>query len=127
MSDNRSSPRYKARLRAVLIVEDGGKRNSIQGKTLDVSSDGTSFVSSFNIQVAHEGNLFLMLNPGDAKNPPVVFETQCKVVSCVLSPQQGGFRLGLLFTKMVGENKQVFQKFLAPLMAHARGAAHQQY
>jgi c-di-GMP-binding flagellar brake protein YcgR len=106
------------------VVEDNGRRNSIQGKTLDISSDGTSFVSSFNIQLGHEGNLFLMLNPGDAKNPPVVLETQCKVISCVLSPQQGGFRLGLHFTKMSAENKQVLQKFLVPLMAHARETAH---
>jgi len=107
------------------VVDENGKRNSIQGKTLDISSDGTSFVSSLNIQLAQEGTLYLMLNPGDAKNPPVVFETQCKVISCVLAPQQGGFRLGLHFTKMPGENKQVLQKFLAPLMAHAREAAHQ--
>jgi len=125
MSDSRSSPRYSKRLRAAFAVEDNGKRNSIQGKSLDVSSDGISFVSSRNIQIGHEGNLFLMLNPGDAKNPPEVFETQCKVISCVLSPQQGGFRLGLHFTKMSAENKQAFQKFLAPLMAHARQAAHQ--
>lgn len=125
MSDNRSSPRYSKRLRAVFVVEVDGKRNSIQGKTLDISSDGTSFVSSFNIQIAREGNLFLMLNPGDARNPPEVFETQCKVISCVLSPQQGGFRLGLHFTKMSAENKQALQKFLVPLMTQARGVAHQ--
>lgn len=125
MSDNRTSPRYNKRLRAVLITEENGKRISIQGKTQDISSDGTSFISERNIVPSHPVTVYLMIDPGDAKRPPVVFEAQCKIVSSVLSPQQGGFRLGLQFTKMPGENKQVLQKFLAPLMAHARGIARQ--
>ncbi len=124
MSDHRTSPRYNKRLRAVLITEESGKRVSFQGKTHDISSDGTSFVSGYNIAAVAPVSVYLMLEPGDAKRPPVVFEAQCKIASSVLSPQQGGFRLGLQFIKMPGENRQVLQKFLAPLMAHARGMAH---
>jgi len=125
MSDNRSSPRYNRRLRAVLITEENGIRVSIQGKTQDISSDGTSFISERNFVSSHPVTVYLMIDPGNAKRQPVVFEAQCKIVSSVLAPQQGGFRLGLQFTKMPGENKQVLQKFLAPLMALARGIAQQ--
>lgn len=125
MSDHRITPRYNKRLRAVLITDESGKRVSFQGKTQDISSDGTSFVSEYNIAVARPVTVYLMLDPGDAKHAPVVFEAQCNIVSSVLSPQQGGFRLGLQFTKMVGEGRQVLQKFLAPLMTHARGIAQQ--
>ncbi len=125
MSDNRSSPRYNKHLRAALITEENAKRISIQGKTQDISSDGISFISERNIVSSYPVTVYLMIDPGDANRQPVVFEAQCKIVSNVLSPQQGGFRLGLQFTAMPGENRQLLQKYLESLMAHARGIAQQ--
>ena len=125
MQDNRSSPRFNKRLRAVLHLEENGRSTPIQGKTQDISSDGASFVSAYNFASARPGTVFLMLDPGDTKHPPKVFEAQCKIVSSVLSPQQGGFRLGLQFTKVAAESKQMLQNFLVPLMTHAGGMARQ--
>ena len=124
MQDNRSSPRFNKRLRAVVITEENGQRSSIKGKTQDISHDGISFISEFNLISSRAVTVYLMLDPGDATHPPKVFEAQGKVVCSVLSPQQGGFRVGINYTKISADNKQVFQKFLAPIVAHAREAAH---
>ena len=124
MQDNRNSPRYKKHLRAVLIIEESGKRSSIKGTTQDISRDGTSFISEYNIVSSNIVTIYLMLDPGDATHAPKVFEAQGNIVSSVLSPQQGGFRLGIQYTKISADNKQVLQKFMAPIMAHARGMAH---
>jgi hypothetical protein len=59
----------------------------------------------------------LLVKPGDATNPPVIVEAESKILSSVLSPQQGGFRLGMEFVKIVGEGKQILQKLLIERMA----------
>ena len=117
MEDNRSSPRFVKRLRAVLNVEEKGKQTTIHGKTQDVSITGVSFISELNLAIPQSATVFLLISPGEGTKQPVVFEAQCNIVSSVLSPQQGGFRLGIAFTKVAGEGKQVLQKLLVARMA----------
>ncbi|MFA7268547.1 MAG: PilZ domain-containing protein [Sterolibacterium sp.] len=114
MQDNRTSTRYVKRLRAVLVTEEKGRRTTIKGRTHDVSIDGASFISEYNIVSANPVTICLLIDPGDAKHPPAVFEAQGKIVNSVLSSQQGGFRLGIHFIKVAAECNQMLRKFLAP-------------
>lgn len=126
MEENRTTQRYAKRVRAVLIREENGQRKTIQGKTHDISLDGASFISQYNIVSAAPITICLLLDPGDAKRPPAVFEAQGKIVNSVLSPQQGGFRLGIHFTKVAADSNQILRKFLAPpSRAHASAVAQQ--
>ena len=117
MQDHRSSPRCIKHLRAVLITEENGKQSKLNGKTQDISLTGVSFVSRYNISCPRSATVCLLISPGDEFHPPVIFEAESKILSSVLSPQQGGFRLGMEFTRIVGEGKQILQKLLVARMA----------
>lgn len=120
MQDDRSSPRYVKHLRAVLIIEENGKQPTIHGKTQDISLTGVSFISRYNLSsFPQPATVCLLISPGEGTNQPVVFEAQSKIVSSVLSPKQGGFRLGIEFTKVAGHGKQILQKLLVARLAQA--------
>ena len=101
------------RLRAVIIYEENGRPTKIHGKTQDISTSGVSIVTDYNLASPHPITVCLLIHPGDQMNPPVVFEAQSKIVSSVLSRQQGGFRIGIEFRKIEGDGAQVLHRFLA--------------
>jgi hypothetical protein len=116
MQDNRKNHRYIQHLRAVIITQEDGKLVKTHGKTQDISISGASIISEYNLLSPHPVTVCLLINPGDALNPPVIFEAQSKIVSSVLSHQQGGFRLGIEFIKIEGDGQKVLKKFLGPTM-----------
>lgn len=119
MDDNRSGPRCIKRLRAVLAMDEGGKQVTVHGKTQDVSLTGLSFVSKDSLRVPRTVTVYVLVGPGDDKHAPVIFEAQGRMLNCVLSPQQGGFRLGIQFTKIAGDGKKIMQKLMGPHYAEA--------
>ncbi|MCX7174533.1 MAG: PilZ domain-containing protein [Proteobacteria bacterium] len=117
MEESRRSQRHAKRLRAVIILDENGKLAKTHGKTQDVSTSGASIISDYNLLSPHPITVCLLINPGDQINPPVIFEAKSKIVSSVLSRQQGGFRIGVEFLKIAGDGAQVLHKFLATSVA----------
>lgn len=117
MAENRKDQRHSKRLRAVIIVDDNGKQSKTPGRTHDISSKGASIISEYNLSSPHPTTVCLLLHPGDQINPPTIFEAKSKIVSSVLSRQQGGFRIGVEFVSIAGDGAMALQKFLSASMA----------
>ncbi|MFA6310027.1 MAG: PilZ domain-containing protein [Sterolibacterium sp.] len=113
MEDHRHSQRHARRLRAVIICDETGRPAKTHGKTHDISTSGVSIISDYSLLSPHPITVCLLISPGDQIHPPVIFEAKSKIVSCVLSRQQGGFRIGVEFLKIAGDGAQVLHKFLA--------------
>ncbi|MDD5175155.1 MAG: PilZ domain-containing protein [Sterolibacterium sp.] len=112
MEDNRKDPRFAARWRCAIVFEGNGKRETIQGRTNDVSISGVSVICHRNITPLHAITIHLLIDPGNGNHPPVIVEAQGNVKNNVLSGQQGGFRLSIQFTKFARDGKQVLQSQL---------------
>lgn len=113
MEENRRTQRHARRLRAVIICDENGKSAKTHGRTHDISTSGVSVISDYNLLSSHPITLCLLISPGDQIHPPVIFEAKSKIVSSVLSRQQGGFRIGIEFLKIQGDGAQVLHRFLA--------------
>lgn len=112
MEDNRKSPRCSIHWRCALVTDDHGRPETIQCRTCDISSTGVSIVCHRNISPPKAVTVYLLLDPGDEAHPQVVVEIQGEIRNNVFSGQQGGFRLGIQFSKFAGNGKQVLQKYL---------------
>lgn len=98
--------------RSAIVSEVGGERVTTQGTTNDISSDGVSVICHRNISPNHLVTVYLLIHTGIEDNPELVFEAQGKVMNNVLSGKQGGFRLGIQFTKFVGDSKNMLHKYM---------------
>ncbi|MCX7173688.1 MAG: PilZ domain-containing protein [Proteobacteria bacterium] len=110
--ESRSSERVRVRLRAVLITEKDGTQAKLHGHTADISGTGVSFVSKYAMTTPQPGTIFVMVDPGASTHPAIIIEAQCRLIVCVLSSQQGGFRIGLEFSKMSDESRKLLRKLL---------------
>lgn len=112
MEDNRKNPRCAVRWRSAIVTQEGGRQETIQCKTSDVSISGVSVICPRSLPLRHALSVYLLIDQGDEKHPQQIFEAQGEVMNNVLSGQQGGFRLGIQFVKFVGDSKQLLQKHL---------------
>lgn len=112
MEDSRKSPRCTIHWRCAIVVEAGGKQETIQSKTNDISSTGISIICHRNIYPPQTVTVYLLIDPGSENHPQVIVEAQGEIKNNVLSGQQGGYRLGIQFTKFARDGKQVLQKHL---------------
>lgn len=118
MQDNRRSPRCAIRWRCAVVVEERGRQETIQTKTNDISISGVSVICHRNIPPPHAVTVYLLVDAGDDTRPQVIVEAQGSIMNNVLSGQQGGYRLGIQFTKFMRDGKQVLQKYLPKEIAH---------
>lgn len=112
MEDNRKSPRYFIHWRSAIVIEENGGRETIQCKTSDVSITGVSVICHRNISLHHGVTVYLLIDPGNNDHPQVIVEAQGSVMNNVFSGQQGGFRLGIQFSKFARDGKQILQNNL---------------
>lgn len=112
MDDGRKHQRCSVHWRSAVSIVGTGGPQTLQCKTNDVSAGGVSVICPLNIFPDSELTVYLLIDPGGTTRPQVVFEAQGKVMNNVLSSQQGGFRLGIQFTKFVGDSKQLLTKNL---------------
>jgi len=119
MSEHRKDQRHSKRLRAVIIVDDNGTQSKTPGKTQDISTSGASIISEYNLSSRQPITVCLLLHPGDQSKPPLVVEAKSKIVCCVFSSQQGGFRIGVEFVSIAGDGAKALQKLLSASLATA--------
>lgn len=119
MEENRQSQRHVKRLRAVILQDVNGAPTKIHGKTLDISTTGVSIICDYSLKSKQLLTVCLLIHAGDQTRPPVIFEAKCKIVVCVLAPQQGGFRIGFEFVQIEGDGAKVLKKFLSGSVAMA--------
>lgn len=112
MEESRKSPRTLVHWRSAIVTETNGQRVTTQGMTNDISTEGVSVICHRNISPKHPVTIYLLIHTGDEDNPELVFEAQGMVMNNVLSGKQGGFRLGIQFTKFAGDSKTVLQKYM---------------
>jgi hypothetical protein len=112
MDDNRKSPRCSIHWRCAIVIEIHGKQETLQTRTNDISMTGVSVISHRNIPPPKAVTVYLLIDPGDENHPQVIVEAQGEIKNNVLSGQQGGFRLGIQFTKFARDGKQVLEKNL---------------
>lgn len=112
MEDNRKHPRCPIHWRSAILVEGTGGAETIQCKTNDISANGVSVICHRNLATGYVLTVYLLIDPGSATHPQVIFEAQGKVMNNVLSGQQGGFRLGIQFTKFARDSKQLLLNHL---------------
>lgn len=98
--------------RSAIVTEVHGERETTQGVTNDISSDGVSVICHRNISPNHTVTVYLLIHTASGDNPEVVFEAQGKVMNNVLSGKQGGFRLGIQFLKFAGDSKKMLEKYI---------------
>lgn len=121
MEDNRKHPRVLVHWRSAIVAEINGRSETTQGTTNDISADGVSVICHRNISPNHVVTVYLLIHTGNEDKPDLVFEAQGKIVNNVLSGKQGGFRLGIQFTKFAGESKKMLEKYIPK--GHGYGAA----
>jgi len=112
MEDNRKSPRCSIHWRCAIVIENHGKQETLQTRTNDISMTGVSVICHRNIPPPKAVTVYLLINPGDENHPQVIVESQGEIKNNVLSGQQGGFRLGIQFTKFARDGKQILEKNL---------------
>lgn len=112
MDDGRKHQRCSVHWRSAVGITGSGGRQTLQCKINDVSAGGVSVICPLNIFPESELTVYLLIDPGGPTHPQVVFEAQGKVMNNVLSSKQGGFRLGIQFTKFAGDSKQILNKHL---------------
>lgn len=119
MENDRKSPRCSVHWRSAILFEEYGRRETLQCKTNDISSSGVSLICQRNLPLRHGVTVYLLIDPGDGKRPQLIVESQGEIMNSVLSGQQGGFRLGIQFTKFAGDSKQLLLKHLPKDLAPA--------
>lgn len=112
MEENRKHQRCPIHWRSAIVVEDYGKPETIQCKTNDISINGVSVICHRNVAVGHPVNVFLLVDPGGPSHPQVIVEVLGKIMNNVLSGQQGGYRLGIQFSKFARDGQQVLRNHL---------------
>lgn len=112
MEDNRRQARCNVHWRSAIVIAERGQPQTIQCKTNDISAGGVSIICHRNLSPGHVLTVYLLIEPATDTHPQVIFEAQGTVVNTVLSGQQGGFRLGIQFTKFARDSKQLLQKYL---------------
>jgi len=112
MDDGRKHQRCNVHWRSAVAVTGNAGPQTLQCKTNDVSAGGVSVICPLNVFPESELIVYLLIDPGGPTHPQVVFEAQGKVMNTVLSSKQGGFRLGIQFTKFAGDSKQLLTKHL---------------
>jgi len=112
MDDGRKFQRCSVHWRSAISIVGNDGPQTLQCKTNDISTGGVSVICPRNIFPDNELTVYLLIDPGGPTRPQVVFEAQGKVMNTVLSSQQGGFRLGIEFTKFAGDSKQLLKKHL---------------
>lgn len=112
MEESRKHPRCPIHWRSAILVDGSGGAETIQCKTNDISANGVSVICHRNLAPGYALTVYLLIDPGSATHPQVIFEAQGKVMNNVLSGQQGGFRLGIQFTKFARDSKQLLMDHL---------------
>jgi hypothetical protein len=112
MQDYRGAERIRMRLPAVLFSEISGIKEKSHGHSVDISSSGCSFVTLRNLRTPQPGSVFIMAKRANKANPAVIIEAQCRLIDSVFSSQQGGFRISISFTKLLGDGAQVLKELL---------------
>ena len=112
MEDGRKQPRCSVHWRSAITVIGAGGAETLQCKTNDISVGGVSVICPRNIFPGVELTVYLLIDPGSPTHPQVIFEAQGKVMNTVLSSQQGGFRVGIQFTKYARDSQQLLKKHL---------------
>ena len=119
MEDSRKNPRCTIHWRSAIVVKDNGGEETIQCKTNDISISGVSLICHRNISPPQAVTVYLLIDPGSHNHPQVIVEAQGQIRNNVLSGQQGGFRLGIEFTKFAKDGKQVLTNHLPRDMAQS--------
>ena len=112
MEDIRKHQRCSVHWRSAISIVGTGGPQTLQCKTNDVSAGGVSVICPLNIFPESQLTVYMLIDPGGPTHPQVVFEAQGTVMNTVLSSKQGGFRLGIQFTKFAGDSKQMLKKHL---------------
>ena len=123
MDDNRKHTRCAIHWRSAIIVQDRGTEETIQCKTNDISANGVSVICHRNVAVRQALTVYLLVDPGGPSHPQVIVEARGQIMNNVLSGQQGGFRLGIQFTKFVGDGQKVLRSHLPKDAVHTKKMA----
>lgn len=106
-AEARGQQRYLINWRAAVIHADAEEKSTFYGRAHDISLDGASFCSDYNIQFTEAVILLLALPSLNAGQKEQILEIRCKIVYCRLSRQM--FRVGLKFLGFKGEEKKLLE------------------
>lgn len=106
-AEAREHHRYLVNWRAAIIHDGAQGKSSFYGRAHDISMDGASFCSDYNIQFTEAVILLLALPSLNAGQKKQTLEIRCKIVYCRLSRQM--FRVGLKFLGFKDEEKKLLE------------------
>lgn len=104
VAERRSSVRKLFRSMAHLLIPG---RSPLTVRTLDISESGMSIVAALNLPAHLAGTIRCKLPASRS------IELQVKTTQCILSHQDGGFRIGLGFSAPDAEVLSLIRKFVA--------------
>lgn len=128
--ENRKFKRYPMQWKAAVIFGHAEKRPVLHTRTIDLSVAGSAFLSQANDLAGSVVTVLLAQPLPDGKNAPKTVKASAKVVSAVEAMNAEGFRYGLSFLRIPGDDLEVLEKMLNVVasagrveMAHVEQAA----
>lgn len=110
--DLRASPRYMVDWRIAVIFDVGGEKITYQGRTYDLSMNGTAMLTHNNVYSKAPVTVLLAPPPLQKGGSKKVIEIQAHQVYSVYSGALSCFRLGLNFVKFKGDGKSILKDML---------------
>ncbi|MFA6311561.1 MAG: hypothetical protein WCV99_07780 [Sterolibacterium sp.] len=109
----RASPRYMVAWRIALVFDEGVEKLTYQGRTYDLSMNGTAMLTHHN--VFSKGPVTILLAPpplhkGGSKK---VIEIHARQIYSVYSGALSSFRLGFDFVSFKGDGKKILKDMLS--------------
>jgi hypothetical protein len=110
--ENRKFKRYPMQWKAAVIFGHAEKRPVLHTRTIDLSVAGSAFLSEANDLAGSMVTVLLAQPLPDGKNAPKTVKASAKVVSAVEAMNAQGFRYGISFLRMPGDDLEVLEKML---------------
>ena len=110
--ENRKVKRYPLQWKAAVVFGQTEKRPVLHTRTLDLSAAGAAFLSEVSDLAGSVVTVLLAQPLPDGKNAPKMVKASARVVSAVEAMNAQGFRYGLSFIRMRGDDLEILEKVL---------------
>jgi len=108
--DLRNSARYLVDWKMALVFDEAGEKLTFQGRTFDLSINGTAMLTHDNVHSEAPVTILLAPPPLHKGGSKKVIEIQARQAYSVYSGSLSCFRLGFDFIKFKGDGKEILRE-----------------
>lgn len=110
--DLRATPRYMVDWRIALVFDEGEEKFTYQGRTYDLSMNGTAMLTHHNVFAKGPVTVLLAPPPLHKGGSKKVIEIHARQIYSVYSGALSCFRLGFDFVGFKGDGKKILKDML---------------